>query len=96
MAPTAHHRPLFPSDPEMSEKVCRPLLRPRKGGPKRGPTGGPTGDRPGGPSPRAVIARAMTITEGAVEKYPACPFAELGPLPDETGHRRVRVVLTWL
>lgn len=44
----------------------------------------------------AGIARAMTITEGAVEKYSARLFAKLGLLPDETGHRRVRAVLTWL
>jgi DNA-binding NarL/FixJ family response regulator len=44
----------------------------------------------------AGIARAMTITEGAVEKYSARLFAKLGLLPDETGHRRVRAVLAWL
>jgi DNA-binding NarL/FixJ family response regulator len=42
------------------------------------------------------IARLMTITEGAVEKYSARLFAKLDLLPDETGHRRVRAVLTWL
>ncbi len=44
----------------------------------------------------AGIARAMTISEGAVEKYSARLFAKLGLLPDETGHRRVRAVLAWL
>ncbi len=44
----------------------------------------------------AGIARTMTITEGAVEKYSARLFAKLGLLPDETGHRRVRAVLAWL
>ena len=44
----------------------------------------------------AGIARAMTVTEGAVEKYSARLFAKLGLLPDETGHRRVRAVLAWL
>ncbi|MET0999733.1 MAG: helix-turn-helix transcriptional regulator, partial [Marmoricola sp.] len=44
----------------------------------------------------AGIARTMTITEGAVEKYSARLFAKLDLLPDETGHRRVRAVLTWL
>ena len=44
----------------------------------------------------AGIARLMTITEGAVEKYSARLFAKLDLLPDETGHRRVRAVLTWL
>ena len=44
----------------------------------------------------AGIARTMTISEGAVEKYSARLFAKLGLLPDETGHRRVRAVLAWL
>jgi len=44
----------------------------------------------------AGIAHAMTITEGAVEKYSARLFAKLDLLTDETGHRRVRAVLTWL
>jgi DNA-binding NarL/FixJ family response regulator len=44
----------------------------------------------------AGIARAMTVTEGAVEKYSARLFAKLDLLPDETGHRRVRAVLAWL
>jgi DNA-binding NarL/FixJ family response regulator len=44
----------------------------------------------------AGIARAMTVTEGAVEKYSARLFAKLGLLPDESGHRRVRAVLAWL
>ena len=44
----------------------------------------------------AGIASAMTITEGAVEKYSARLFAKLGLLPDEAGHRRVRAVLAWL
>jgi DNA-binding NarL/FixJ family response regulator len=44
----------------------------------------------------AGIARAMTVSEGAVEKYSARLFAKLGLLPDDTGHRRVRAVLAWL
>ena len=44
----------------------------------------------------ARIARAMTITEGAVEKYTARLFAKLGLLPDDSGHRRVLAVLAWL
>jgi len=44
----------------------------------------------------AGIARSMTITEGAVEKYSARVFAKLGLLADESGHRRVLAVLTWL
>jgi DNA-binding NarL/FixJ family response regulator len=44
----------------------------------------------------AGIARTMTVTEGAVEKYSARLFAKLGLLPDENGHRRVRAVLAWL
>ncbi len=44
----------------------------------------------------AGIARAMTITEGAVEKYSARVFGKLGLLPDDSGHRRVLAVLAWL
>lgn len=44
----------------------------------------------------ARIARAMTISEGAVEKYTARLFAKLGLLPDDSGHRRVLAVLAWL
>jgi DNA-binding NarL/FixJ family response regulator len=42
------------------------------------------------------IAEAMTVTEGAVEKYSARVFTKLDLLPDESGHRRVLAVLRWL
>ena len=44
----------------------------------------------------AGIAQAMTVTEGAVEKYTARVFTKLDLLPDDSGHRRVLAVLRWL
>ena len=43
-----------------------------------------------------AIARAMFVTEGAVEKHVRNVFAKLGLPPDEEQHRRVLAVLTYL
>lgn len=44
----------------------------------------------------ASIARALVVTEGAVEKHTQRIFAKLGIGPDEDQHRRVTAVLAWL
>ena len=44
----------------------------------------------------AGIAQAMTVTEGAVEKYTARVFAKLDLHVDDGDHRRVLAVLAWL
>jgi DNA-binding NarL/FixJ family response regulator len=43
-----------------------------------------------------AIARALLVTEGAVEKHVTSIFAKLGLPPDEEQHRRVMAVLTFL
>jgi DNA-binding NarL/FixJ family response regulator len=43
-----------------------------------------------------AIARALMVTEGAVEKHVTSIFAKLGLPPDEEQHRRVMAVLTFL
>lgn len=43
-----------------------------------------------------AVARALHVTEGAVEKHTQRIFAKLGLHADEGGHRRVRAVLGWL
>jgi DNA-binding NarL/FixJ family response regulator len=43
-----------------------------------------------------AIARALQVTEGAVEKHVTSIFAKLGLPPDEEQHRRVMAVLTFL
>ncbi len=44
----------------------------------------------------ASIAQAMVVSNGAVEKYTQRIFAKLGLEPDDTAHRRVLAVLTYL
>ncbi len=44
----------------------------------------------------AGIAQAMTVTEGAVEKYSARVFGKLGLHVDDAENRRVLAVLNWL
>ncbi|MDR1117804.1 MAG: response regulator transcription factor [Bifidobacteriaceae bacterium] len=48
-----------------------------------------------GPS-NSAIARALTVTGGAVEKHVASIFAKLGLAPSSDDHRRVLAVLAWL
>jgi DNA-binding NarL/FixJ family response regulator len=43
-----------------------------------------------------AIARALVVTEGAVEKHVASIFAKLGLPPDEDSNRRVLAVLAFL
>ena len=43
-----------------------------------------------------AIARALVVTEGAVEKHVANIFAKLGLPPDEDSNRRVLAVLAYL
>jgi len=43
-----------------------------------------------------AIARALHVTEGAVEKHTQRIFAKLGLHADASDHRRVRAVLGWL
>ncbi|MBO0870127.1 MAG: response regulator transcription factor [Micromonosporaceae bacterium] len=43
-----------------------------------------------------AIARALQVTEGAVEKHVTSIFAKLDLPPDEEQHRRVMAVLTFL
>jgi len=42
------------------------------------------------------IARAMVVTEGAVEKHVSSIFGKLGLPPGADDHRRVLAVLSWL
>ncbi len=44
----------------------------------------------------ASIAQVMVVSNGAVEKYTQRIFAKLGLEPDDTAHRRVLAVLTYL
>ena len=42
------------------------------------------------------IARAMVVTEGAVEKHISSIFGKLGLPPSDDDHRRVLAVIAWL
>jgi DNA-binding NarL/FixJ family response regulator len=44
----------------------------------------------------SAIARALMVTDGAVEKHVTSIFAKLDLPPDEEQHRRVMAVLTFL
>jgi DNA-binding NarL/FixJ family response regulator len=44
----------------------------------------------------AAIARALVVTDGAVEKHVASIFAKLSLPPSGDDHRRVLAVLQWL
>lgn len=44
----------------------------------------------------AAIARALTVTQSAVEKHVSQIFTKLGLAAGEDDHRRVLAVLTWL
>lgn len=44
----------------------------------------------------AAIARALVVTEGAVEKHISSIFTKLDLPPSEDDHRRVMAVLAWL
>ncbi|GAA1971898.1 hypothetical protein GCM10009838_34180 [Catenulispora subtropica] len=44
----------------------------------------------------ATIAARLVITENAVHKHVGNIFAKLGLAPDDSGHRRVLAVLTYL
>ncbi|WP_134739805.1 response regulator transcription factor [Nocardioides sp. 503] len=44
----------------------------------------------------AAVAEELTVTLGAVEKHTQRIFAKLGLLPDDTAHRRVQAVLSYL
>ena len=44
----------------------------------------------------SAIARALTVTEGAVEKHTSSIFTKLNLTPDENEHRRVLAVLMFL
>ena len=44
----------------------------------------------------ARIARALVVTEGAVEKHTQRIFAKLGLAPDDGAHRRVTAVVSYL
>ena len=44
----------------------------------------------------AVIAARLVVTEGAVEKHTQRIFAKLGQHQDETAHRRVLAVVSYL
>lgn len=44
----------------------------------------------------AAIAEALSVTLGGVEKHTQRIFAKLGLAPDDTAHRRVTAVLTYL
>lgn len=44
----------------------------------------------------AAIARALVVTDGAVEKHVKNIFTKLGLPPDDDQHRRVMAVLTYL
>lgn len=44
----------------------------------------------------AAIARALVVTDGAVEKHISSIFTKLDLPPSEDDHRRVLAVLTWL
>jgi len=43
-----------------------------------------------------AIAKALVVTEGAVEKHISSIMGKLGLPPDEDAHRRVLAVLAWL
>lgn len=44
----------------------------------------------------AGIARALVVTDGAVEKHVSSIFGKLGLPPDADDHRRVLAVIAWL
>lgn len=44
----------------------------------------------------ATVARRLVVTENAVHKHVGNIFGKLGLSPDDSGHRRVLAVLTYL